>query len=119
MLEKKAVVDKDSKVSTKELTLQLLLSGKSILEIAEERKLTVSTIEGHLSIAIREGSLDIERLMDKERILLIEQQIVESKVDRISELKMLLGSDISYGDIRFVQAHIAKCAKKSCEEVLR
>nr|MBP9771108.1 helix-turn-helix domain-containing protein [Candidatus Gracilibacteria bacterium] len=58
----KGVVDRVKKESTQSETKRLLLEGKDLEKIAEERKLTVSTIAGHVEDLVTSGELKIEEL---------------------------------------------------------
>lgn len=54
-----------NKTDTKRATLELYKSGKSVSAIAMERKLTNSTIEGHLAYFIEQGELHINDFVDQ------------------------------------------------------
>ena len=79
--------------------------GLTIQEIAKERSLVHSTIEGHLAFFVSEGRVKIDSLLPDGKIDEIEQAINHVK-GPLREVKMVLGSDCSYGDILLVQAHM-------------
>ncbi len=54
------------KPDTREMTLEMFNSGKTIHDIAAERSLKISTIRGHLAYWIEEGEVDIDQLMSKD-----------------------------------------------------
>lgn len=58
----KGVVDRVKKESTQSETKRLLLEGKDLERIAEERKLTVSTIAGHVEDLVGNNELKVEEL---------------------------------------------------------
>lgn len=97
---------KKPKIDTKKLSFELFQSGKSIAEIAEERSLAASTIEGHLGYYIELGQLDIFDVMDREKVNKIEQFIKENPTETLSGIKSHFGEDFSYGEIRMVLHHL-------------
>lgn len=96
---------------TKLETLNLFKVGNSLKEIAEKRNLAVSTIETHLAHFISEGELEIEALVDKEKIAAIEEAIKEHGDSLLTPLKAVLGEKYTYGDIRAVVNYLKR--KKS------
>ncbi len=97
--------DKSKKTNTKEISYQLFTDGKSIEEIARERSLAESTIEGHLAHFVGLGELDIEQFVEKYKIHAI--STVSKKLDttKFKAIKQALGDEFTYSDIRFVMAH--------------
>lgn len=94
------------KGSTQELSYTMFKEGKTVAEIAQSRSLTVSTIEGHLAEYVKMGDLSVEDLMDKQKIKVIREYMLEHPTLRGSELKIALGDDFSYGEIRLVGASL-------------
>lgn len=90
------------KGSTFETTLKLHKEGKTIQEIAEIRSMTYGTIEGHISRFVSSGELPIESVMDMEKVKTIQECILAQPEDGISNLKIALGDDYGYGEIRMV-----------------
>lgn len=97
---------KKPKIDTKKLSFELFQSGKSIAEIAAERSLNTSTIEGHLGYYIELGQLDIFDVMDWEKVNKIEQFVKENPAETLSGIKSHFGDDFSYGEIRMVLHHL-------------
>jgi len=94
-----------AKINTKELSFTLYQQGKSVEEIAKERSLVVSTIEGHLLPYVQNGEIPIEAFVVPEKIEQIKQVLQQNPdVTNLSEIKAILGDDYSYGAIRMVQA---------------
>ncbi len=91
--------------STARHSLELYSLGKNIQEIATERSLSSTTIEGHLANAITEGMLtDISNLITGSEIKLIEEA---SKVHGTEALRPIfdhLNESISFGKIRLTIA---------------
>jgi uncharacterized protein YpbB len=94
---------KNSSPSTKEQSFILYQQGKNIEEIAKERSLTVSTIEGHLLYYVKNGDISLEELIPSEKIAKIKEILQKNSELSLSEIKSILGDDYSYGAIRFVR----------------
>jgi len=92
-----------AKPDTKTLSFSLFTSGKKIAEIAKERGLAGSTIEGHLAHYVETGSIDIAALISKEKEKIILKALKDHEGTTLSDIKLLL-PDISYGEMRFVLA---------------
>jgi len=93
-------------LSSQETSYQLFKSGQSIVEIAKERSMAVSTIEGHLALYVGTGELDLNRLVEPKKIKAILACIEKQKTRGMNELRSALGSDYSYSEIRFVLKHL-------------
>jgi len=110
--ERKAKTEKASKTSdsndTAYKSFLLYKAGKTIAEIAAERNLAVTTIEGHLSFYIYNGSIDIAEMVTEEKKLKIQDIIESYGAEKLSPLKEVLGDDYSYGEIRAVIAWMRK-----------
>ena len=92
-----------NKINTKEQTFLLFKQGKSIEEIAKERSLAVSTIERHLLLYLKNGVISIEQLVPSEKINRIKQELQQHPEATISEIKVMLGDDYSWGQVQFVR----------------
>jgi hypothetical protein len=93
---------KPPKPDTKAVSLALYRGGKSIEEIAAERDLKPTTIEGHLAHFIGLGELDIFKLLDKEKVEQATAYFEASKAESLSEAKDQLGDQFSYGELRMI-----------------
>ena len=93
---------KGIKKDTKQISYELYLQGKSITEIAQERGLVTTTVEGHLAHYVGMGQLDIAELMDEEKITMIKQAFDEKGMENLKDIKEHLGEEYSYGEIRLV-----------------
>lgn len=106
------VLKKPSGGSTVEITWMLWEKGGTLEEIARKRGLTSSTIAEHLVQLIDEGrSINLNRILSKERIALIEEAIVRAGSERLAPIKALLPQDVSYGEIRLVAGQYIRNAK--------
>ena len=91
-----------AKGSTQELSFTMFKEGNSIEKIAVIRNLANSTIEGHLAEYVKNNLLDIKQLMQEKRINVIREFILDNPDLKGATLKLALGEDYSYGEIRMV-----------------
>jgi len=102
---KKKSEGKLPKGQTRLLTLQLYKQGKNPAEIAVERGLSHTTIEGHLAACVETGEIDIHDLINKEKIKIILKAIEQTDAPGLTPIKEKLSNDISYGDIKAVMGY--------------
>ena len=96
---------KEKKEITKDITLQLLKSGLTPLQIATERKLTTSTIYRHLGYFVKEGVIDINDFMEQEHIQNIQQVIQKIGIDNgRTAIKALCLPTVTYEEINLIIA---------------
>ena len=92
---------------TRRISFTLFKQGKTIAEIAEERSLTVNTIESHLSYYVASGNLMIDDLVDVQKQKAIQKAAeIYGTANGLKILKDNLPEEISYGEIRMVLAAI-------------
>lgn len=86
---------------TKLLSYQLFNEGKSIEEIAIERNFHVRAIFGHLSTFVIKGKLELNRIVDEEKIKLIATCVffLQNPDKSLTELKQLLSDNIEYNEV--------------------
>ncbi len=102
---------KEQKTPTVEETLNHFKNGKSIADIAAERKLAVGTIEGHLAQAIKLGSIEIEQLIPMEEVKELAQHfpaVIEQEYAQLNAIKEKVSSDVSFGKLKMVLAWLQK-----------
>ncbi|HBX50859.1 MAG: hypothetical protein A2275_01150 [Bacteroidetes bacterium RIFOXYA12_FULL_35_11] len=92
-------------------SLELFNEGKSIPEIAAERQMVVSTIEGHLAGFIATGELEIHKFMETEKVSRLSDFIIQNPV-KMNEVKAHFKDEFSYSEIRFVIKHLEFLGKK-------
>ncbi|HRE38663.1 MAG TPA: helix-turn-helix domain-containing protein, partial [Chitinophagaceae bacterium] len=85
-------------------SFRLFNEGKTIADIAKERKLAISTIEGHLCRFISSGEINIEEVIGKEKATMILEALKDYDRTAIGSAKANLPPEISYGEIRMVVA---------------
>lgn len=79
-------------------------------EIAQQRNMTIGTIEGHLSQFISSGELDVYSFVKKEKIDLIKSVALKHDGDTglMSFIKQELGDAITYTEIKFALQELKK-----------
>ena len=97
--------EKPPRVDTRKVSLDMFSAGLTIAEVAKERGLVNSTIEGHLAFFVEAGKLDVSKLLSDEKQRAIELKLAEMKDKSLGEIKNALGDDCSYGEIKIVRAH--------------
>jgi uncharacterized protein YpbB len=90
------------KGSTHELSFTMFKEGNSIEEIAASRNLASSTIEGHLAEYVKRGLLEVESVIDKNKVKIIREFMLENPDLKGTALKEALGDEYSYSEIRMV-----------------
>ena len=103
------------KVDTKQESFKMYREGKTIPNIARERKLSPQTVEGHLCHFIGLGELAIDDLVSQEKISRI-RPLLSPGPASLTPIKEKLGNDISYGEIRMVQAWVNSLHRSSAHE---
>ena len=94
--------------NTYQFTLDLVKSGKKPTEIAKERSMTLDTIYNHLSKLVTKGLVDIEKIIETDRIETIRKALAEfAEGTGSTAIKEVLGDDFSYGEIRLVRAALS------------
>ena len=84
-------------------TMKLFDKGLTPAEIAKERGMAVGTIESHMSRFLKEGKIDIDDLLDDERIKKL-QSFLNDRIEQGSnEIMQACTFDISYTEIRWMK----------------
>ena len=96
--------EKKEKIDTKALSFQLHKEGKTIAEIAKERSLAVSTIEGHLAHYVALGELNPAQFIDEIKLKAINKKINEIDERNLTAIKNALDFETTYGELRFAMA---------------
>ena len=87
---------------TRNESYSMYRSGKSIGEIAHERGLSPTTIEGHLTFFIQSGKIDVHEFVTQEKIPIIQDAIESYGIEKLSVLKEVLGDGYTYNEIKAV-----------------
>ncbi|MBC7759469.1 MAG: AAA family ATPase [Phormidesmis sp. FL-bin-119] len=100
------VEESRKKQDTKQISLDLSRSGKTVAEIAAERALTTGTIESHLGNFIITGEISVFDIVAKIKVARIMAYIVQHPGKSTTETKNDLGDIISYGELKAVMNHL-------------
>lgn len=93
-----------TKGATYETTYALVKEGFSLDQIAAERSMAKSTIEGHFARGIAEGALEIDSLMPSEERDLIADWMRENPKEGLNGTQKHFEGRFGYGQLRMVQA---------------
>ncbi len=91
---------------TRQISLGLFEEGMTIPQIAEQRGLVQSTIEGHLAFWIEKGELAVDRVLSSKKRKVIGDRLAGMTGESLGKVKEDLGEDVSYGEIKMVLAHM-------------
>ena len=89
-------------------TYVLVKEGRSLADIAAERSMSLSTIEGHAARGITEGVLDIEALMPGDVLETIADWMRAHADQGLNDARANFGDRFTYGQLRMVQAWLRK-----------
>ena len=103
-------VEKKRKRSTLKENRFDFIKKENVLKKLLRKKPDTRNNEGHLAHYVSVGEINIDELVSKEKILLIEPHTKEFKGGSITTIKEKLGCKISFGEIRLVLAGL--CLKK-------
>ncbi len=93
---------------TKSLSFEMFQGGRTIEQIAHERKLAATTIQGHLAHFVAMQQLDIHRLLNKETLADLERYFLANPAAMLSDAKTHFGEKYGYGDLRLAFGHFRK-----------
>ncbi len=87
------------------VTLELFRQGKTIEDIAVEREMATSTIEGHLSRFVETGEIDVHTLVSDEDLSALLPYFTDNKDSLLREAFEYFDSKYSFGTLRIVQSY--------------
>ncbi len=99
-------IPKKVKGETKKISYDLFKRGKTISQIAEERNLSITTIEGHLAYYVGTGEIPVNKFVSQKTTDLIASHFEGSDDLKMGPVKVALGEEVSWSDIRFVAGHL-------------
>ncbi len=102
------VAAKDGKSApsdTRQISFSLFQNGMPVSRIATERGITENTVLEHLTTFVGKGELSVDQLLSPEKKAAITEKIIETGETSLKAVKLSLGDEVSYGDIRVVMAH--------------
>ncbi|MFQ5561395.1 MAG: helix-turn-helix domain-containing protein [Nitrospinota bacterium] len=104
---------KTGRVDTKKVSFELFKTGLTLSQIAKERGLVKSTVQGHMAFFVEKGTVEIDKVLPPEKRKTIEKKLGEQKGDSLADIKQALGADYAYSEIKMVQAHQKYQARKN------
>lgn len=99
---------KAPKKPTIEITLELWNQKMSVEEIAVERKLTISTIYGHLAKLIGKGSLTLADVLPTDRITELQELFIKNPDKSITELREISDNQFTWEELRLFRATVSQ-----------
>ena len=99
---------KEKKEKTWVITYKMYKEGKTVMQIAQERSLTETTILGHLARYVESGDIDVHKLVSNDVIEKVSVYMSSRNggAVAIKEVFEYFNETISYGDIRLVLSHL-------------
>jgi hypothetical protein len=107
--------EKKEKPDTKKISYDLYKEGKSIEEIAKERNMVFTTIEGHLAYYAGLGMIDVKLFVSEEKMNNIITVAKKLDTSLFGPIKQSLGDEYSYSEIRFAMAWYENSKLKKTE----
>lgn len=95
--------------ATHEISIEMAERGMTVEDIAKERQLVKSTIEGHLTKGVESGRISIYKFMnepDVEKIAAVVKEMPEEFSSK--DLYTALNGKYSYGQLKAVVSHMSK-----------
>ncbi|MBS3756211.1 MAG: AAA family ATPase [Desulfobacterales bacterium] len=100
------------KTDTKTETLRLFNQGKTPEEIAEARGLTARTIQNHLAHWVRQGELDIARLVSRQALEEVTAAFKHLETPYLRPVYEFFAGKYDYGTLNFTAAFLKQVQKK-------
>lgn len=97
-------ITKKPRGTTYLITKQLIDQGMTMEEIASERNLALSTIQGHIARFVEAGDYDASQFVAKEKCAVIEEYFRDTEDPSLGKAKEVLGDDFEFWELRIVQA---------------
>jgi ATP-dependent DNA helicase PIF1 len=91
--------DNGKKGSTFNITLKMLEEGKSVDDIAKIREMAPGTIHAHISKFIREGKLDVRKVLNAELMEKLEPFFVE-EITSFTDLMQKMTFPVTFDELR-------------------
>lgn len=100
--------EKPQKGESHRESLRLYKEGKTIEEIATERGMATTTIEGHLASFIPSGEVLVSDFVNEKDIAEIKAAIASLDTTQLTPLKQHFGDKFSYSTLRMAVAYLSK-----------
>jgi hypothetical protein len=92
-------------------TLELHRLGKTAIEIADARGLSVGTIKGHLSRLIENGVIDVYTILPAATVDPVVNFVRENVKASLTDIRKGTGDQFDYDDLRMIVAHQTRCRR--------
>ncbi|MCR4847681.1 MAG: helix-turn-helix domain-containing protein [Bacteroidales bacterium] len=106
--ESKKESPKEPKISTYEITKNMIEEGLSPEQIAKERGLKISTIYGHLARFIEKDLYDATQFVSEEHYDTIRDYFESTEDPSLGAAKDVLGDEFDFGEIRMVLTELKR-----------
>jgi GTPase SAR1 family protein len=90
------------KTNSRQISYDLWKSGQNIQQIAAERGLAISTIEGHLAYYVGTGEIEIHHLVYPDKAERIAEYFLKHGLTALTPAREALGNEFTYSELRFV-----------------
>jgi hypothetical protein len=94
------------RVDTKLTSFNLYTAGKTVSQIAEERNMAPSTIEGHLAHYVGTGDIPVTEFVSPGKTEFIASHFEGNGDYQLGPVKSALGEQVSWSELRFVVKHL-------------
>lgn len=102
----KKTVKKKNKLSTYDQTLEMIKNGQTVEEIAIERQLSDKTIYGHCIRLIRLEKLELDEVLERDRINALSDIFDQYDGMSLTPLKEKVGDDFTWEELKLYQASL-------------
>lgn len=99
---------KEDKTSTYDQTLDLFLEGKTIAQIAKQRKFTEKTIYGHFEKLIMAEKVEVDAILPPDLLEELDKRINIEEAKSLTELKEQAGDAISWEELKLYRASLIR-----------
>ena len=110
--------NKESKIpkpDTKLTTFNLYKEGKTLSEIATDRAMATTTIEGHLAHYVGLGMIPVTQFITQEKYQKVIEVAKKHDEGLFAPIKQELGDDYTYSEIRFAMSTLKNMYKNESE----
>ncbi|MDA3853055.1 MAG: helix-turn-helix domain-containing protein, partial [Bacteroidales bacterium] len=98
--------NKEPNIDTKLITSAYFKQGQKLNEIADERNMTLTTIENHIAHFIGIGDIDISLFVTDNKLSKICAYFDKAESRSLSPARQELGNKYSYTELKFVLKHL-------------
>jgi len=99
---------KNKKGSSKLETLSFYKQGLKVPEIAKQRDMAITTIEGHLAEFVQSGEINVFDFLNEQELEKVKIAVTKNGSKHLSPLIKEVGFEFSYGKLRMALGHLKK-----------